>query len=253
MSEPPPDRDELQALREAIDARQVRLGVHIRRMNSPGSPVYNATENILPAALVLGGSFAASALAEARRSLSCFGPGVSPSQPLMPARACTDTALPVAGRAAFAPPACASRCALIACANSVSKLISRGSASSTSPKARGENGCSGCSMTSCRRSRAAADSDASAPSGIATDITQSSSSDTSTEGGSTALSRCPRPTWLRCSTRRAESTRSRNALRSSARRWRSPARGSRAVRSNSSGRSSAGNSPSSSPSTHTTS
>lgn len=58
----PPERDELQALREAIDARQVRLGVHIRRMNSPGSPVYNTTENILPAALVLGGSFLASAL-----------------------------------------------------------------------------------------------------------------------------------------------------------------------------------------------
>ncbi|MCS6930777.1 MAG: hypothetical protein NZM27_01040 [Acetobacteraceae bacterium] len=58
----PPPRDELQALREAIDAGQVRLGVHIRRMNSPGSPVYNAAENILPAALVLGGSFAGSAL-----------------------------------------------------------------------------------------------------------------------------------------------------------------------------------------------
>lgn len=62
MNDAPLERDELQALRDAIDAKQVRLGVHIRRMNSPGSPVYNATENILPAALVLGGSFAGSAL-----------------------------------------------------------------------------------------------------------------------------------------------------------------------------------------------
>jgi hypothetical protein len=54
------ERDELQALRDALDARQVRLGVHIRRMNSPGSPVYNGAENILPAALVLVGSFLAS-------------------------------------------------------------------------------------------------------------------------------------------------------------------------------------------------
>jgi hypothetical protein len=62
MNDATPARDEFDALREAIDAGQVRLGVHIRRMNSPGSPVYNAVENLLPAILVLGASFLGSAL-----------------------------------------------------------------------------------------------------------------------------------------------------------------------------------------------
>jgi len=42
-----------------MNAGHVRLGVHIRRMNSPGSPVYHSGENIWPAAVVLLGSFAA--------------------------------------------------------------------------------------------------------------------------------------------------------------------------------------------------
>lgn len=62
MTDAAPVRDEFDALRDAIDAQQVRLGVHIRRMNSPGSPVYNAAENLLPAVVVLGGSFLGSAL-----------------------------------------------------------------------------------------------------------------------------------------------------------------------------------------------
>ncbi|WP_149539140.1 hypothetical protein [Siccirubricoccus phaeus] len=53
---------ELQRLRELLDAGQVKLGVHIRPMNSPGSPVYRAQENVLPAGAVLVASFAATAL-----------------------------------------------------------------------------------------------------------------------------------------------------------------------------------------------
>ncbi len=51
--------NELDRLKAMLDAQQVRLGVHIRRMNSPGSPVYNSWENIWPAALILGLSFVA--------------------------------------------------------------------------------------------------------------------------------------------------------------------------------------------------
>lgn len=53
---------ELERLRELLHTGRVRLGVHIRRMNSPGSPVYRTTENVLPAAAVLAASFAATAL-----------------------------------------------------------------------------------------------------------------------------------------------------------------------------------------------
>jgi hypothetical protein len=41
---------------------EVKLGVHIRKMNSPGSPVYRSLENVLPAAAILSASFAATAL-----------------------------------------------------------------------------------------------------------------------------------------------------------------------------------------------
>jgi hypothetical protein len=53
---------ELETLRRLLDAEQVKLGVHIRKMNSPGSPVYRSLENVLPAAVILVGSFAATSL-----------------------------------------------------------------------------------------------------------------------------------------------------------------------------------------------
>lgn len=52
----------LERLRRLLDADRVKLGVHIRRMNSPGSPVYRYWENIWPAGLILLASFAATAL-----------------------------------------------------------------------------------------------------------------------------------------------------------------------------------------------
>jgi hypothetical protein len=52
----------LDLLRSLLDRKAMRLGVHIRKMNSPGSPVYQYTENVWPAAVVLFGSFAATAL-----------------------------------------------------------------------------------------------------------------------------------------------------------------------------------------------
>jgi hypothetical protein len=58
LAEAPP----IERLRALMGAERVKLGVHIRKMNSPGSPVYHAGENVLPAALVLVGSFAATAL-----------------------------------------------------------------------------------------------------------------------------------------------------------------------------------------------
>lgn len=53
------DLDRLKAL---LDADAVKLGVHIRRMNSPGSPVYRTWENVWPAGLILVASFGATAL-----------------------------------------------------------------------------------------------------------------------------------------------------------------------------------------------
>lgn len=50
---------ELERLKALLDAEQVKLGVHIRRMNAPGSPVYRTGENVWPAALILFSSFAA--------------------------------------------------------------------------------------------------------------------------------------------------------------------------------------------------
>lgn len=37
----------------------MKLGVHIRRANSPGSPVYNTWENVWPAGTIVGTSFLA--------------------------------------------------------------------------------------------------------------------------------------------------------------------------------------------------
>lgn len=52
----------LEMMKTLLDAERLKLGVHIRRMNSPGSPVYRAGENVWPAALILVGSFAGTVL-----------------------------------------------------------------------------------------------------------------------------------------------------------------------------------------------
>jgi hypothetical protein len=53
---------ELERLRGLLQSGRVKLGVHIRKMNSPGSPVYRSLENVLPAAAILVASFAATRL-----------------------------------------------------------------------------------------------------------------------------------------------------------------------------------------------
>jgi hypothetical protein len=53
---------ELERLRALLDSDKAKLGVHIRRMNSPGSPVYRTMENVVPAGLILISSLAATAL-----------------------------------------------------------------------------------------------------------------------------------------------------------------------------------------------
>ncbi len=53
---------ELERLRGLLRSGRVKLGVHIRKMNSPGSPVYRSLENVLPAAAILAASFAATKL-----------------------------------------------------------------------------------------------------------------------------------------------------------------------------------------------
>nr|WP_264185533.1 hypothetical protein [Roseicella aerolata] len=52
----------MERLRELLDKDQVKLGVHIRKMNSPGSPVYRTMENVVPAGAVLVASFGATVL-----------------------------------------------------------------------------------------------------------------------------------------------------------------------------------------------
>ncbi|MBO1076605.1 hypothetical protein IAI58_01840 [Roseomonas marmotae] len=44
---------ELEALRGMIDRGEVQLGVHVRKMNSPGSPVYHQAENVWPLSTLL--------------------------------------------------------------------------------------------------------------------------------------------------------------------------------------------------------
>ena len=53
---------ELETLRELLRSGRVKLGVHIRKMNTPGSPVYRSLENVVPAAAILVASFAATRL-----------------------------------------------------------------------------------------------------------------------------------------------------------------------------------------------
>jgi hypothetical protein len=60
---PAPASPELDRLRALLDAGKVKLGVHIRRMNSPGTPVYRMAENTVPAGAILVSSFTATALA----------------------------------------------------------------------------------------------------------------------------------------------------------------------------------------------
>ncbi|HYZ32308.1 MAG TPA: hypothetical protein VE684_08505 [Crenalkalicoccus sp.] len=55
------EAEDLARLRRLLEAGTVRLGVHLRRMNSPGSPVYRWAENVLPPGLVLVASLAATA------------------------------------------------------------------------------------------------------------------------------------------------------------------------------------------------
>jgi hypothetical protein len=47
---------ELEALRGMIDRGEVQLGVHIRKMNTPGSPVYRQGENVWPLSALLAAS-----------------------------------------------------------------------------------------------------------------------------------------------------------------------------------------------------
>ena len=50
---------ELERLRGLLDAERVKLGVNIRQMNAPGSPVYQAWENVTIPCLLLATSFLA--------------------------------------------------------------------------------------------------------------------------------------------------------------------------------------------------
>ncbi len=50
---------EFDQMKMLLNGGGMKLGIAIRPMNSPGSPVYNATENVWPPALVLGSSMLA--------------------------------------------------------------------------------------------------------------------------------------------------------------------------------------------------
>jgi hypothetical protein len=50
---------ELERLRELLDREQVKLGINIRQMNAPGSPVYQAWENVTVPAILLTASLLA--------------------------------------------------------------------------------------------------------------------------------------------------------------------------------------------------
>lgn len=57
-----PPSAELERLRTLLDQDKVKLGVHIRKMNSPGSPVYRMAENVVPAGMILVTSFSGTVL-----------------------------------------------------------------------------------------------------------------------------------------------------------------------------------------------
>ena len=50
---------ELEQLKDLLDREQVKLGINIRQMNAPGSPVYRTTENVTVPALLLAASLLA--------------------------------------------------------------------------------------------------------------------------------------------------------------------------------------------------
>ncbi|MGG5811365.1 hypothetical protein [Falsiroseomonas sp. CW058] len=52
----------LELMKRLLDSQRLKLGVHIRKMNSPGSPVYRYGENVWPVAVILTSSFAATVL-----------------------------------------------------------------------------------------------------------------------------------------------------------------------------------------------
>ena len=50
---------ELERLRRLLDEQRVKLGINIRQMNAPGSPVYRSLENVTVPAVLLVVSFIA--------------------------------------------------------------------------------------------------------------------------------------------------------------------------------------------------
>ena len=50
---------ELERLRELLNREQVKLGINIRQMNAPGSPVYQSWENVTVPAILLVASLLA--------------------------------------------------------------------------------------------------------------------------------------------------------------------------------------------------
>jgi len=66
---------DLERLKALLDSDRVKLGVHIRKMNSPGSPVYSAWENIWPAGMILVGSFLGTALVHFYLGAAILGVG----------------------------------------------------------------------------------------------------------------------------------------------------------------------------------
>lgn len=66
---------DLERLKFLLDSNKVKLGVHIRKMNSPGSPVYRAWENIWPAGLILVGSFVSTLLVHFYLGAAILGAG----------------------------------------------------------------------------------------------------------------------------------------------------------------------------------
>jgi hypothetical protein len=62
MTDDPDPTPPLEIMKALLDAQHLKLGVHIRKMNSPGSPVYHYWENLWPAGLILTSSFAGTAL-----------------------------------------------------------------------------------------------------------------------------------------------------------------------------------------------
>jgi hypothetical protein len=53
---------ELEELRALLRSGRAKLGVHIRKMNSAGTPVYRSAENLVPPGAILVASFAATTL-----------------------------------------------------------------------------------------------------------------------------------------------------------------------------------------------